>query len=660
MKRFLKLLLPALALAPAIAFAAQVPWRTETYSLTAREMNLRSALDTFAVAEGLPVVMSQAVQGVLSGNFTEMKPADFLEQVATIHNLTWYYDGSALYIYGAGEIGTLLLDLKYMKASEVTAMLKDLGVEDERFPLRTTSNDELLMVSGPPRYVAIVGETVAKADKLREMRTYNEVETRVFPLVNTWADNVSFNVSSPENTLTIKGMAYVLEEMMGANGGQQHVRAGGTNELSNAEESAAADFRPVIRPENRLNAVIVRDVKSRMPMYEELLRQLDVPQKLVEIGITVVELSRKDALDWQMSLKVDGQHKKFAGAAGQNAGNGFDAEGLGGKGLAGALTYLGSDVQVAASLSALKEKGKARSISRTSLLTVNNLAAKLSDTQSYHAKVVGTEVATLEEVTAGTSLRMKPRIVPSAEVDVPDQVWLSLELNDGGFESISVDAMPMTRSSTLQTQTAVFEDESIMLAGYLRDIEESGGWGIPFLRDLPLIGWIFGGSSTRKETVQRMFIISPHIVDLDTEMLVRAQAKRLRDITEEEKLQDDAEDSDLERRRRELERKATLDRRRDEARDELSLREAEVKHEAKMRQFNRLWIERQLGRQKEEWAAIEAFERARSKAGLPPGEPPAEPPALPEEPDVVAPPVIDIAPAVEEPPAPVTLGEMAS
>jgi hypothetical protein len=106
--------------------------------------------------------------------------------------------------------------------------------------------------------------------------------------------------------------------------------------------------------------------------------------------------------------------------------------------------------------------------------------------------------------------------------------------------SLSVDAMPMTRASTLQTQTAVFENESIMLAGYLRDIEESAGWGIPYLRDIPWIGWLFGGASVRKETVQRMFVFTPHIVDLDAEMLARLQATRLRDITEEEKMEDDA------------------------------------------------------------------------------------------------------------------------
>ena len=594
-------------------------WRTPTYTLVARDMDLRTALDSFAIAQGLSIVMSDAVSGRFSGDFKDMPPDEFLEKIATVHNLTWYYDGAALYIYGAGEIQTLLLDLQYMKAGELRTLLADLGVEDARFPLRTASNDELIMVSGPPRYVAIVSETVAKADKLRELRTFNEVEVRIFPLVNTWAEDVSFSVSSPESSVTIKGVARLLDEMMNGGGGQKTLDAAGGLTSTNGTAAArdqldatlTAAFRPVIRPENRLNAVVVRDVKSRLPMYEDVIRRLDVPQKLVEIAVTVVELSKKDALDWQLALAYGTKWGHSDAAVGQNAQNLFSPESLAGKGLAGSLTHIHSAYSFATSLTALREKGKARNISRTTLLTVNNLAAQMTDMQSYHARVVGTEVATLEEVSAGTQLRIKPRIIPSPGTNIPSQVWLTLQLDDGGFESITVDSMPMTRASTLQTQTAVFENESIMLAGYLRDIEESAGWGIPYLRDIPWIGWIFGGASTRKETVQRMFVFTPHVVDLDADMLARLQSTRLRDVSEEEKLEDDAEDSDLERRQRDLERRHTRARRQEKADDTYKRREAELSHSYEMRQFERKRGKYRLDEDKHEWKRIENEEKER-------------------------------------------------
>ena len=294
---FLCLLALAAGLALLPAAAEAIPWKLPTYTLVARDMNLRTALDTFAVAEGLSVVMSDDVSGTFSGDFRDVPAGEFLNRLATLHNLTWYYDGAALYVYGAGEIQTLLVDLQYMKAGEVRAMLAELGVEDARFPLKTTSNDEIVLVSGPPRYVALIAELIQRADKLREKRTFNEVEMRLFPLVHTWADNVSFNVSSPESTMTIHGVARIIEELMASGADATTRDMGATNAEGRAslEASMSAAFHPVIRPENRLNGVLVRDVASRMPMYERLIKQLDVPQKLIEIDVTVVELSRKDA-----------------------------------------------------------------------------------------------------------------------------------------------------------------------------------------------------------------------------------------------------------------------------------------------------------------------------------------------------------------------------
>ena len=79
---------------------APIPWKLPKYTLVARDMDLRVALDTFAVAEGLSVVMSPSVAGVFSGDFKDVAPDAFLDKVATTHNLIWYYDGAALYEIG--------------------------------------------------------------------------------------------------------------------------------------------------------------------------------------------------------------------------------------------------------------------------------------------------------------------------------------------------------------------------------------------------------------------------------------------------------------------------------------------------------------------------------------------------------------------------------
>ncbi len=576
-KRFLTTLLLAAAVLSAAA-AGDIPWRTPTYSLVARSMNVREALDAFGVAQGVGVVMSQGVTGEFSGDFKDVPAGEFLSRITAMHNLTWYYDGAALYVYGAGEIETTLVDLAYMKAGEVREMLGELGVEDERFPLKTTSNDELVLVSGPPRYVQLVLSTIAKADKLRELRTYNEIETRIFPISNTWADDVSLDADSPEGSCSIKGVATLLREMMEAQGGGKARDAASTNASPDTLSQKMGDeFKPTILSDPRLNAVIVRDIASRMPMYERLVAQLDVPVPLVEISITILEISKEDALDWELELKAQRKQSKLSAAVGQAAGTLVAPDGIAGAGLAGALTYLGHDYNLAASLTALKQKGKARTISRPTLITLNNIAAEMTDTQSYHARVINENVASLEAVSAGIEMRIKPRIVPAKGSNSLNQIWLSLEIIDGGFESVAVDSMPMTRNSEVTTQAAVYEGDAVLVGGYLRDIVERKSWGIPILRSIPLIGWLFGGISSQTTTVQRMFIVTPYIVTLDQVDLVRIQATRQRDTRLEESLQDDLEEDSAVRDLREEERDERNERRRQEVENEVARRKAELR-----------------------------------------------------------------------------------
>ena len=621
MKRLLQGIV-ALLLAVGTVSAApldSIAWKVPKYSMTARAMEVRQALDAFAVAEGVQILCSESVTGSFSGNFKDVPAAEFLDRLAAMHNLTWYYDGASIFVSAVSESVTTLIDLRYMKAAEVTAMLKELGVEDARFPLKTASDGELIMVYGPPRYVALVAEMISKADKLREQRTFTEVETRLFPLSHTWADNVSFSASGSESAVTIKGVAYLLQEVMGlaVSGNYRET----TNDVASAEAATGerlSALSPIIRPENRLNAVLVRDAATRMPMYERLIRELDVPQRLVEIQVTTVELSKDDSLDWQLSLKVTGEHGDFNGGVGQNAANLFDAATLSGRGLAGAASYLGKDVNVSASLSTLRQKGKARNISRTSILTMNNLAAAMTDTQSYHAKVVGTEVATLEEVSAGTRLELKPRIIdpPKGSTNMPLHVWLSMRLQDGGFETLTVDDMPMTRTSTLDTQASVPENESLLLAGYFRDIEEEVGWGIPYLRDIPYIGWLFGGASRKKATVQRLFILTPHVVNANEPGITPTMAGRQRDLVDVESLQEVLEGKDDERALRDMDREERRTKRQEIVDQKLERRKAEIKRDQDLRDLLRREADDVLKGDRKAWAADlkareEAYEKAR-------------------------------------------------
>ena len=609
-----------------VASTNAIPWRTPLYTLTARAMPVRQALETFGVAEGVPVLLSDAAGGVVSGDFRDMPAGDFLDRIATINNLVWYYDGATLYVYGASEIVSTMLELKYMKAGELRQVLDEFGIQDDRYPIKSAQNDELIMVSGPPRYVQMVAEMIARADRLREVRTFNEIEVRLFPLTYTWADNVSLSVSSSESSMPIKGIAQLLEEITKTEASDR--TKFGTNDLSVAEEQRSRmglTFRPTILPENRLNAVLVRDVATRMPMYERLIRVLDKPQKLLDISITTIELSKEDAFEWQNSLSVSGRTDSdwsdshfHDASAGSNVDNLMTPGGISGKGVSAAYTYIGKNIEIGASISALKSKGKTRGISRTSVLTMNNMAASITDTQSYNARVTGERVANLQSVSAGTTFRFKPRAVKPVATNDRHRVWMTLEATDGGFESEKVDGMPMTRTTTVMTQAVMNEGESLVVAGYLRDVDGEAGWGIPWLRDIPWIGWLFGGASDVKQTVQRFFVLTPRVIEVAGPETAIAQVTAQRDLTEADGISEALDRTDDERKLRKQEMKERRTILEELAEDRYERRSAEIERDENDRSLLRKMEQDELDDLRRQWKddyerRKEEYERARDE-----------------------------------------------
>lgn len=571
---------------PAADFRA-VPFAVDKWSYVARNATLGEVLAAFSAAQRLSIIPHETVnlQWRLSGEFRDVPPGEFLARICAMGNLIWYYDRSALYLYNASQVETVLMELMFINAGDVRRMLNDLGVEDPRYPIGTTHGDELILISGPPRYVSLIRELIAKADKLKEQRTSREDVVMVFRLKHAWADDIT--LGSGDKSQSVRGVASVLRELMqvdargpvGAgtageaprqsvvaeppkNTGYAKLAPRNIPEERNSDKgdkgkgaaSGSDRSKAAILADNRTNSVIVRDSKLLMPRYAELIQQLDVPVRLVEIAVTVLDIDQSAVLDWELRLKGMYTGRRSQSGAGTNSGNVLTPDSLGGLGLAMSSVFKSSNFDLLGSISALEEKSKARTISRPTILTLDNISASLTDTKSFRSRVVGKEVVELAEVTAGMRLSVQPRIIDLPQPAVPPaegepkppryEIWMMLSLEDGGFESVSVDDMPMTRSSTLETQAGVREGESLLVGGYMHEIKTETSWGIPFLRSIPWIGWLFGGFGYENSIAQRMFLLTPRVITLDVARLSEAQAVNLRTTDVERRIQGALQDAD--------------------------------------------------------------------------------------------------------------------
>lgn len=137
-------------------------WELRSFDYAVIDQELRDLLSEFGRHVGLAVTVSDQVRGRVRGRLPPLPPRLFLERLAAVHGFDWYVDGTTLHVSAAAEARSLLLDLNQVAPAALEAALRQLGVLDARWPLRAANGGtNLALVSGPPRYVALVEQTLA-------------------------------------------------------------------------------------------------------------------------------------------------------------------------------------------------------------------------------------------------------------------------------------------------------------------------------------------------------------------------------------------------------------------------------------------------------------------------------------------------------------------
>jgi type IV pilus assembly protein PilQ len=178
----------------------------------------------------------------------------------------------------------------------------------------------------------------------------------------------------------------------------------------------------------------------------------------------------------------------------------------------------GGQAVVEAQLQALESKDRARVLSAPKLVTLDNIPARITNSQNIYVQVDTVSSAGgyggvgLQEIQTGLTLEITPSIVP-AESD-RDQSLVRLNIRaensspgSGSFGQIDVN------SQEVQTNVLVPESDTFVIGGLFDDSNINSESGIPYLKDIPIIGGLFRTTNTQKSLGETIFFITPKIVD---------------------------------------------------------------------------------------------------------------------------------------------------
>lgn len=146
--------------AGAPAQAAPLALPDAPYNYTVLDQDLAETLREFGSNLNVKVNVSSEVTGRIRGRIPELAPRDFLDHLARLYNLQWYYDGLVLYITAAKEAQSRLFVLTPITFATFKSTLDALNVSDERFVVKPAPGNGLVLASGPPRFVALTEQTL--------------------------------------------------------------------------------------------------------------------------------------------------------------------------------------------------------------------------------------------------------------------------------------------------------------------------------------------------------------------------------------------------------------------------------------------------------------------------------------------------------------------
>lgn len=292
--------------------------------------------------------------------------------------------------------------------------------------------------------------------------------------------------------------------------------AGGAT--SPAVAAASAGPRGLIVDEPR-NALIYQGDPAQWERLLPLIRQMDREARQVMIEVTIAEVSLDDNEEFGVSWFAKGDLGRFNGRL--NFGTlPIAGPASGGSGLTYLLDIAG---QNRALLKAFADD------QRVSILSTPRLLVKSGEEASID---VGTEVPTItarqtspQQVEGSTGLlqsiqyrktgiilNVKPTVYSEDRVDL----LLSQEVSEALPVSDSdVAGSPSIFNRSVQTSLSLRDGGSIVLGGLMSQRQTNADSGIPFVKDVPILGNFFKNQSRRTNKTELVLMIVAYIVGSD-------------------------------------------------------------------------------------------------------------------------------------------------
>jgi len=289
------------------------------------------------------------------------------------------------------------------------------------------------------------------------------------------------------------------------------------------------------------NSLVIAAPPNDYQSLLQVIQKLDKRRRQVVIQSTIAEISldKLEEVGVKMGVAAGGASADVA-AAGV-----FDPFSI----LAGstpqavaiiaAIKALGRNVNVFGSVNALAQNGVLNYLSTPNILTADNKEAEIFVGENIplvgNIQNVGGSGITQQSVNrqdTGIILKITPQITEGEFIKLDIYQEISAVKQNKGQ---AVDLVTTKRSA--KTSVVAKNNETIAIGGLIGGREEENISKVPFLGDIPGIGWLFKSRSIRKERTNLLILLTPQIMKDATTMnqATEHRKERFNEFLESEK-----------------------------------------------------------------------------------------------------------------------------
>lgn len=290
--------------------------------------------------------------------------------------------------------------------------------------------------------------------------------------------------------------------------------------------------RGVVLPDDRSNTIIVRDVKKGIDEANEIASRLDTrtPQVLIESNLIETTPTFARSLGADLGFGLGGANIDSNAAAGSPFSPSTSTSPLG-LALSIVQSRFGGFRNLNLKITAAETEGKVRVLSRPSVVTLNNVASTIQSLQIIRVALPSgtTNIASGTGSAAGSA-------VATEKIPVGIILTVTPQVSSDGFVLLNVNV----KSSTLGTRSEgaqipdelsreaianvlLKDGETLVLGGIMRENKSFSESGVPWFKDIPVLGWLFKTQTDKVEFSELMVFITPRIIAAGTSNLPTAE-----------------------------------------------------------------------------------------------------------------------------------------